>query len=85
MDPASATLIAGAATAGSGLLQGILQMESDKRRLAMERKQFEIQQKENRFAQELAARNQIAEQPLQNANYNTAILQNLISALGGTR
>jgi hypothetical protein len=80
----SAALIAGG-TIGAGLLQGILTMESDKRRLAQEKAQFDIQQKEHRLDQQLQARQTQMQQPMINAQQNSQTLQGLIQALGGTR
>ena len=82
MDPSTAIA---AGTMGAGLLQGILQMEADKRRLAQERAQFGVQQQENRFSQELSARNQQMQQPMVNAQQQSQTLQGLMQALGGTR
>ena len=74
-----------AGTIGAGLLQGIMQMESDKRKLALDRAKFGIEQQENRFSQQLAAQNQQMQQPMVNASQQSQTLQGLISALGGTR
>lgn len=72
-------------TMAVGLLQGIMQMEAEKRRLAMEKYQWDQAQKENRFNQEMAMRNQQAMAPVQNAQQNSQSLQGLMSSLGGTR
>lgn len=86
MDPVmGAAAITAGATAGAGLLQGILAMEAEKRKLALEKSQWEAQQRENRFSQELSVRSQLAQQPTTYANQQSNTLQGLIQALGGTR
>jgi len=86
MDPVmGAAVVTAGATAGAGLLQGILSMEAEKRKLALEKSQWEAQQRENRFSQELSVRSQLAQQPTNYANQQSNTLQGLIQALGGTR
>lgn len=82
MDPVVGAAVA---TAGAGLLQGILAMEAEKRKLALEKSKWETQQRENRFSQELSVRSQLAQQPTNYANQQSNTLQGLIQALGGTR
>lgn len=80
----SSTAVLAGATAGSGLLQGILNLEAEKRRLAMERAKFDIKQREQRFRQELAAREAIMAQPERERQAETQALQQLTAALGRT-
>ena len=81
MEPASMNAIG---TAGSGLLQGILALEAKKRRLAWDKQKWADEKEQTRFAQELAARQQLAAQPGVEAQRSTQTLQSLISNLGRT-
>lgn len=82
MDPVT---VAAAGTAASGLIQGLLSMETEKRKLKLQKGQFDIQQRENRLAQEVGMMQQQAAAPVQQGQAQAQTYQNLIQALGGTR
>jgi hypothetical protein len=71
-------------TAGAGMLQGILDAEAEKRKLAWEKQKWADQQREQRFSQELSARNQMVAQPGREVQRETQTLQNLLANLRGT-
>lgn len=72
-------------TAASGLIQGLLSMESEKRKLRLQKSQFDTQQRENRLSQELGLMQQQAQAPIQQAQQQAGTYAGLIQALGGTR
>ena len=77
-------VIAAGATAGSGLLQGILQLEAEKRRQRLEQERFDVTREDRRFSQELQGRRDQIAQPGKEATRESQTLQNLLANLRAT-